>query len=131
MTRNRIVFGLTSTKIREKLIQEDDKLTLDKAIEITSMHKVKRNLWKIKKRTSVRYKEDKRANYNMDCKTLLILVNNPKIYTKNHIYTRNQIYTKNHVANVKIVIWIPRVQPRAAVPEVPEMEPFRERMKVG
>ncbi|KAH3880335.1 hypothetical protein DPMN_004248 [Dreissena polymorpha] len=34
MIRDIILFGLTSTIIREKLIQEGDKLTLDKAIEI-------------------------------------------------------------------------------------------------
>ena len=34
MVRDRIVFGMTSVKIREKLINEGDKLTLDKAIQI-------------------------------------------------------------------------------------------------
>ena len=34
MTRDRIVTGCTSEKCREKLINEEDKLTLDKAIQI-------------------------------------------------------------------------------------------------
>ena len=34
LIRDRIVFGVTSAKVREKLINEGDKLTLDKAIEI-------------------------------------------------------------------------------------------------
>lgn len=39
MIRDRIVFGTNSSKIREKLINEGDKLTLDKAIQIAQSHK--------------------------------------------------------------------------------------------
>ena len=38
MVRDRIVFGVTSPKIREKLINEGDKLTLDKAIHIAQSY---------------------------------------------------------------------------------------------
>ncbi|XP_062612393.1 uncharacterized protein LOC134274154 [Saccostrea cucullata] len=38
MIRDRIVFGKNSAKIREKLINEGDKLTLDKAIQIAQNH---------------------------------------------------------------------------------------------
>ena len=38
MVRDRIVFGVTSVKIREKLINEGDKLTLDKAIQIAQSY---------------------------------------------------------------------------------------------
>ncbi|XP_062610827.1 uncharacterized protein K02A2.6-like [Saccostrea cucullata] len=38
MIRDRIVFGTNSAKIREKLINEGDKLTLDKAIQIAQNH---------------------------------------------------------------------------------------------
>ena len=38
MVRDRIVFGVTAQKIREKLINEGDKLTLDKAIQIAQSH---------------------------------------------------------------------------------------------
>ncbi|KAH3868364.1 hypothetical protein DPMN_031508 [Dreissena polymorpha] len=34
MILDRIVLGLTSSRIREKLIQEGDKLTLEKAIKV-------------------------------------------------------------------------------------------------
>ena len=39
MTRNGIVFGTNSLKVREKLISKGAKLTLDKAIEIARSHK--------------------------------------------------------------------------------------------
>ena len=39
MVRDRIVFGVTSIKIREKLINEGDKLTLDKAIQTAQSYK--------------------------------------------------------------------------------------------
>ena len=38
MVRDRIVFGVTSVKIREKLINEGDNLTLDKAIQIAQSY---------------------------------------------------------------------------------------------
>ena len=38
MVRDRIVFGVTAQKIRERLINEGDKLTLDKAIQIAQSH---------------------------------------------------------------------------------------------
>ena len=38
MIRDRIVFGVASPKIREKLINEGDKLTLDRAIQISQSH---------------------------------------------------------------------------------------------
>ena len=38
MIRDRIVFGTSSERVREKLINEGDKLTLDKAIQIAQTH---------------------------------------------------------------------------------------------
>ncbi|XP_052236866.1 uncharacterized protein LOC127848439 [Dreissena polymorpha] len=46
MIRDRIVFGLTSTRICEKLIQEGDKLTLDMAIEIARTFEYAQNQMK-------------------------------------------------------------------------------------
>jgi hypothetical protein len=40
MIRDRIVFATNSSKIQEKLINERDKLTLDKAIQITQNHEL-------------------------------------------------------------------------------------------